>query len=134
MAMTIDIEKMRARLKARQAELQEAISGLPEAPPTPVDPITANEDPHDSEDMATDITEMVQEQSIQVNEQALLTEIERALARIDAGTYGLCVQCGQPIPEKRLEALPWAARDVQCESQLEQRNLGREELYPEETQ
>ncbi len=132
--MTIDIEKMRARLKARQAELQKAISGLPEAHPTPVDPITANEEPHDNEDMATDITEMVQEQSIQVNEQALLTEIERALARIDAGTYGLCVVCERPIPEKRLEAIPWAARDVQCESQLERRNLDREELYPEETQ
>ncbi len=132
--MAIDIEKMKARLKARQIELQESISGLTQAYPTPVDPITANEEPHDTEDAAVDITEQEQEQAIQVNQQALLTEIEGALARIDQGTYGLCVECGRPIPEKRLEAIPWAARDVQCESQLEQRNLSREELYPEETQ
>jgi DnaK suppressor protein len=42
------------------------------------------------------------------------------------------VTCGQPIPEKRLEAIPWAARDIKCEEQLEQRNLSREELYSEE--
>ncbi len=76
---------------------------------------------------------MQQEQSILVNEQALLTQVERALERIENGTYGKCVNCGQPIPEKRLEAIPWAERDVKCEELVEQRNLSREELYQEET-
>jgi DnaK suppressor protein len=69
------------------------------------------------------------EQSIRVNEQALLTEVLQALKRIDDGTYGICVACGNPIPEKRLEAIPWAARDIKCEQALEQKNLSREELY-----
>jgi DnaK suppressor protein len=47
---------------------------------------------------------------------AAATEIDRALAKIDAGTYGLCEQCGEPIPEARLQALPQAALCVSCKS------------------
>lgn len=43
-------------------------------------------------------------------------EIDRALAKIEAGTYGLCEQCGRPIPEARLQALPYAALCVSCKS------------------
>ncbi|HLG65321.1 MAG TPA: TraR/DksA C4-type zinc finger protein [Ktedonosporobacter sp.] len=47
--------------------------------------------------------------------------------------YGTCVDCGQPIPEKRLEAIPWAARCIKDEEKLERRNLSREELYNTDT-
>ena len=43
-------------------------------------------------------------------------EIDRALAKIEAGTYGFCEQCGDPIPEARLQALPYAALCVSCKS------------------
>ena len=43
-------------------------------------------------------------------------EIDRALAKIDAGTYGRCEQCRNPIPEARLEALPHAALCVMCKA------------------
>jgi DnaK suppressor protein len=43
-------------------------------------------------------------------------EIDRALAKIDAGNYGTCEQCGQPIPQARLKALPYAALCVGCKS------------------
>ena len=36
-----------------------------------------------------------------------LREVEEALQRIDAGTYGICEACGREIPEERLEAVPW---------------------------
>jgi DnaK suppressor protein len=45
-----------------------------------------------------------------------VVEIDRALAKIDAGTYGVCEQCGQPIPHARLKALPYAALCVACKS------------------
>ncbi|HAG99869.1 MAG TPA: transcriptional regulator, partial [Ktedonobacter sp.] len=76
-----------------------------------------------------DFLEIQQEQSILVNEQALLTEVQNALERIEKGTYGTCIVCGQPIPEKRLEALPWAARCVKDEERLEERNLSITETY-----
>lgn len=44
-----------------------------------------------------------------------LTLVDEALERIDAGTYGLCVQCGNAIASDRLEALPWAARCIDCQ-------------------
>jgi DnaK suppressor protein len=47
---------------------------------------------------------------------ATVLEIDRALAKIEDGTYGLCEQCGDPIPEPRLQALPHAALCVTCKS------------------
>jgi DnaK suppressor protein len=47
---------------------------------------------------------------------ATITEIDLALAKIDSGTYGLCEQCGNQIPEARLQALPHASMCVACKS------------------
>ena len=129
--MSINLETMKKRLEEKQAELQESLAGLTEAHPQPVDPIEANDGLNDFEDAAVDFLEMQQEQSIEVNEQALLTEVQQALKRIEQGAYGTCVDCGRPIPEKRLEAIPWAARDVECEARLEQKNLADVEYSDE---
>ena len=45
-----------------------------------------------------------------------LLEIESALKKIDAGVYGVCAECHNPIPPKRLEALPFATLCVSCQS------------------
>ncbi len=45
--------------------------------------------------------------------------------------YGLCLRCGKPIPLKRLEALPWAEHDVQCEALLEAQDPSLEDAYEE---
>jgi DnaK suppressor protein len=47
---------------------------------------------------------------------ATVVEIDRALAKIADGTYGVCEQCGDPIPDARLQALPYAALCVSCKS------------------
>ena len=127
--MTINLEQIKQRLEAKRAELQESIKGLTEAHPELVGAIEASEGAQDFEEIAVDFLETQQEQSVLVNQQALLTEVEQALERIEQGTYGKCVDCGQPIPERRLEAIPWAARDVKCEEKLEQRNLSVTETY-----
>jgi RNA polymerase-binding transcription factor len=49
-----------------------------------------------------------------------LEQVDAALARIDAGTFGSCPRCGKPIAAERLEALPWAAFCIDC-----QRTIGR---------
>lgn len=43
-----------------------------------------------------------------------LRDVERALAKIDKGTYGLCDRCGEPISPERLEALPYSTLCVTC--------------------
>jgi DnaK suppressor protein len=49
-----------------------------------------------------------------------LREIEAALGRIEAGSYGICLQCGNPIPRERLEAFPAARYDVRHQQEHEQ--------------
>ena len=44
--------------------------------------------------------------------------IEEALDRIEAGDYGICMSCEEPIPAKRLQALPWAKYCVTCQQSL----------------
>jgi len=120
---------MKRRLETKRTELEDQIANLTEAHPTPVGAIEASEGNQEFEDVAVDFLEIEKEQSLLVNEQALLTEVEDALKRIENGTYGRCIDCGQPIPEKRLEALPWAARCVKDEARLEERNLRVTETY-----
>jgi DnaK suppressor protein len=43
-----------------------------------------------------------------------LHDVERALSKMDAGTYGVCERCGGPISLERLEALPWAVLCIDC--------------------
>jgi DnaK suppressor protein len=47
---------------------------------------------------------------------AVLADIERAQAKVAGGTYGRCDECGEPIGDARLEALPWAGECVSCRS------------------
>jgi DnaK suppressor protein len=47
---------------------------------------------------------------------AAIEEIDAALERIDAGTYGICEQCGERIPKERLKAIPYARLCVKCKS------------------
>ena len=47
---------------------------------------------------------------------AAVDEIDRALAKLDAGTYGVCERCGEPIKRARLKALPYAALCIACKS------------------
>jgi DnaK suppressor protein len=43
-----------------------------------------------------------------------LRDVERAIAKMDAGTYGTCESCGKLIALERLEALPWAVLCIDC--------------------
>lgn len=45
---------------------------------------------------------------------ANLRWVDRALTKMDRGTYGVCERCGTPIPLERLEALPWAILCIDC--------------------
>ena len=57
--------------------------------------------------------------SLLSQEQDALYEIEEALKRVDAGTYGICEMSGKPISHLRLEALPFARCTVECQAELE---------------
>ena len=74
---------------------------------------------------AGDATNVAAEQlsRVSAHEQllVLLADIERARAKVADGTYGRCDECGDPIGDARLEALPWAAECVRCRSAHDRR-------------
>jgi DnaK suppressor protein len=113
--MTIDLTVMRKRLEDKQAEIQQHIATLTGSPAPPEDAIQVSDGVVEPEEEAVDLQETDVEQAILDNEKALLAEVQQALARIENGTYGICTNCGQPISEKRLEAIPWASLCVTCE-------------------
>ncbi len=45
---------------------------------------------------------------------ANLRDVERALVKLEEGTYGRCDRCGRPIGEERLDAIPWALLCIDC--------------------
>lgn len=51
-----------------------------------------------------------------VTNRLIVEQITRALNRLDAGTYGRCTRCGDPIAPARLEVLPHAAACIECQS------------------
>ena len=59
-------------------------------------------------------------------ESQFVADIDQALLRIDEGSYGVCGRCGKDIPERRLDAVPTARYDAECQSIIEQ-NLGEDE-------
>jgi RNA polymerase-binding protein DksA len=69
---------------------------------------------------ATQVFEQQRDLALRERNQHQLAAIEAALARLEAGTYGSCVRCGNAIAPERLEALPSAAHCIDC-----QRIVGR---------
>lgn len=53
-------------------------------------------------------------------ERGQLIAVDEALQRIEAGTFGQCMNCGKEIGDKRLEAVPWARYCIQCQELAEQ--------------
>jgi RNA polymerase-binding transcription factor DksA len=102
------IEAERAASAARLAALQAELDGIIEA--AAADP---PDDEHDVEGASVGF-ERARVSALADAERRRLAELDDALARLGAGTYGVCQSCGLPIPPERLEALPAATRCVAC--------------------
>lgn len=70
-------------------------------------------------DTATETVEREIGNTLEEHDERLLGAIDSALQRIEDGTYGKCVNCGAPIPEERLEAMPWATLCIDCKRKEE---------------
>lgn len=65
--------------------------------------------------------------SLSTGERQTLLEVEEALKRMEEGTYGSCVSCGEEIGSRRLEAVPWARYCIKCQELAEQGLLEEDE-------
>lgn len=75
----------------------------------------------DQADVGAKAFEREHELALTHNSRELLMQTEKALARIQAGTYGACESCGEPIGKARLQAFPRATLCVQCKQREERR-------------
>ena len=99
-----------AHTNARIAALEHTLSDF-----TAATRESANEDDHD-EDAVSMAIERSQTLSLLESAREHRDEITSALGRLDAGTYGICENCGQPISRERLEARPVARLCIRCAS------------------
>lgn len=76
---------------------------------------------HDQADMGATSFERDHELTVLSNERDKLAQIERALQRIEDGTYGVCESCGNPIGKMRLMAFPRATLCMTCKQREERR-------------
>ena len=105
-----DLERYRKLLLAKRDELS--------APDEARTPVPSARDPGgDLMDQASaDVAAELQIQ-LHATDALLLKEIEDSLARIRAGTFGVCEACRQPVSNARLEAVPWAPLCHRCKEQ-----------------
>jgi DnaK suppressor protein len=117
------LEKLRKRLEEERAkELQQAEELLAEAVQLMVER-EQGDTQFDEESGEGDTLSVERERDLALSASARqsVDEIERALARMDRGDYGLCERCGKKIAPARLEALPQAALCIECASRLARR-------------
>jgi RNA polymerase-binding protein DksA len=110
--VNLDEDKIREQLNKEKTEILLNVrggSGLP---------LHMNPD---RDDLAQDYITLEKNVAIKAIEREQLEKIKQALRRLDDGTYGLCSECGEPIPPERMEILPYAALCVRCQSQQEHR-------------
>ena len=62
-----------------------------------------------------------QQRDLALRDRALqhLEQVDAALRRLDEGSFGLCIRCGQAVAPARLEALPWAAHCISCQTAVD---------------
>ena len=81
-------------------------------------------DDSDPQNLGADLYQDELDEGLRTDLAAQLAAVERAEARLAAGTYGLSVESGEPIPAERLEAIPWAERTPEEQERFE-RTHGR---------
>ena len=115
-----ELEEVRAELEAEAVGLRDEIGQAESQIAARLGDAVA-EAGDDEADASSKLFEREHELAITRNTRELLEQTEHALARIDAGTYGVCESCGKPIGKARLLAFPRATLCVECKQRQERR-------------
>ena len=108
------LKKQRAKLLAKKEEIlamyRRDLQSGQESTDSPTEDIVDRANNAYSRELAFSISD---------NERELMLQIDQAIDRLDAGTYGYCLHTGMPIGLARLEAIPWAKYGVEAQEMLE---------------
>lgn len=120
----IQTDRFRERLHEERGRVQAALENLHTENPGSLEDETgeltgsSSNDNHLA-DTATETFDRELADTLEDNSEGVLAAIDGALERIEAGTYGVCVRCGKPIAEERLDALPYAELCIDCKREAE---------------
>jgi RNA polymerase-binding protein DksA len=118
---TQEIGELRTRLESEREELTAQLTTIEDQAFAATQSDMSGDVGVDDEsaDAGTATFEREKELSIEQNVRDLIQKIDRALKRIDDGTYGICERCGKPIEKARIKALPYVdlcIKDAQARS------------------
>lgn len=116
-----ELDDLRTRLEEERVQLQAQLTTIEEATFSSSQSEVSGEVSFDDEnaDAGTFTFERERDLSIENNVRDLLRKIDRALGRMDDGTYGTCSRCGKPIEKARMKALPYVdlcIKDAQAQA------------------
>jgi RNA polymerase-binding protein DksA len=119
---SIDTGQFRDALLDERKRVEHALASLRDEHPGSLDEeveeIGATSDNHLAETATATLGREI-DYTLGDNAQQVLSEIDAALQRIEAGTYGTCTSCGGEIRRERLEASPWASLCIDCKRRIE---------------
>ena len=115
-----EVEEARAELQAEETRLREEISSSERSLAGLMRDSGDGAGDDQADTGAKNITRE-HELALAANAREMLTQTEHALERLDAGTYGLCENCGDPIGKARMQAFPRATLCVECKQKQERR-------------
>jgi RNA polymerase-binding protein DksA len=109
---SIDTSEFRSRLEEERRRIVDTIAHLHEENPRNMEDelgeVAGRGSDNHLGDMATVTFDRELDEGLEEGAQQTLAQIDRAMARLEDGTYGSCERCGKPIAEERLRARPWA--------------------------
>ncbi len=113
--MVTNYDILRSRLQSEQERLARELEQL-RASVRPAEERREGSPFGKREEEATEAAELETRLELEKRLMEQLAEVEHALAKFEAGTYGLCDSCGKPIDPARLEALPQASLCLECKA------------------
>jgi RNA polymerase-binding transcription factor len=115
----VDTATVRERLEEMRGQIDRSILVLQGEHPSGR---AVADSPQDPADAGTTLSETDRTEAALAAVQTQRRLVMDALVRLDRGLYGVCADCGKPIPEGRLDARPEAARCVGCQSKRDRRH------------
>jgi DnaK suppressor protein len=119
---SVETERFREALLDERKRVEHAIATLRDQHPGSLDEEVEETSPTNDNHLAETATATLGREidyTLGENSGQVLADIDSALQRIDDGTYGTCVSCGQEIPMQRLEAYPAASLCIDCKRRAE---------------
>lgn len=113
--MTVNNEFLHSRLISEKERLEHELEQL-QASVRPAEERREGSPFGKREEEATEAAELETRLEMEKSIRDQIQSVDHALEKFEAGTYGLCDKCGQPIPQERLEALPQASLCLNCKA------------------